>query len=151
MSTADTTSSDKSKETTRSADAERLRKAPATRRRGWLKAVVLLLCVAAAAGGGAWYWWQQQLNALPPEIAKANGRLEAEQVEIAAKYSGRIADVLVKEGDFVTPGEVLSHMDIATLEAQRREARAQLERATIAVRTAQSVLIQRQAEREAAA
>ena len=111
-------------------------------------AVAAIVVVLAVVGGGI--YWQQQLRALPSGFAKANGRLEAEQVEIAAKYPGRIADVLVKEGDLVTAGQVLAHMDIATLQAERLEAKAKLERATIEISTSQSVLTQREAEREAA-
>jgi HlyD family secretion protein len=89
----------------------------------WL---LVLACIIAGGGAGAWYWWQQQLNPLPPGIAKANGRLEAEQVEIAAKYPGRIAVVLAKEGDMVHTGQVLARMDTAELNAQLRAAQAQV-------------------------
>ena len=61
---------------------------PARKRRPpvWL---LVLVCIIAVAGAGAWYWWQQRLDALlPPGIAMTNGRLEAEQVEIAAECSG---------------------------------------------------------------
>src|SRR3954449_11176842 len=78
------------------------------RRRGLLGAVLLAL---AAAGGGAWYWQRlQQAQALPPGIASANGRIEAEQVDIATKYAGRIEAVLVDEGAMVTAGQVLARM-----------------------------------------
>ena len=86
------------------------------------------LCLTALGGAGGWYWWQQQLNALPPGIAKTNGRLEAEQVEIATKYPGRIAVVLAKEGDMVHAGDVLARMDTAELEAQLQAAKAQVRR-----------------------
>ena len=54
------------------------------------------------------------------------------------------------EGDFVTAGEVLARMDTSVLEAQRRDAEAQLARAEIAVETARSLVRQREAERAAA-
>jgi HlyD family secretion protein len=88
--------------------------------------VAIVLAIVAAGGAGAWYWWQQNLNALPPGIAQANGRLEAEQVEIAAKLAGGIAVVLVKEGDMVHAGEVLARMDTSTLEAELAAAKAQV-------------------------
>jgi hypothetical protein len=62
----------------------------------WL---LVLACIVALGGGGAWYWWQPRLSALSPGITKANGRLEAEQVEIATKFAGRIAVVLAKDGN----------------------------------------------------
>jgi len=106
-------------------------KAPAVRQptrkpvrwRVWL---LVLVCIIALGGAGGWYWWQQHLNALPPGIAEANGRLEAEQVEISAKLAGRIAVVLVKEGDMVHAGDVLARMDTSTLEAERQAAEAQV-------------------------
>ena len=96
---------------------------PARKRRPpvWL---LVVACILAAGGAGAWYWWQQQLNALPPGIAQANGRLEAEQVEITTKLAGRIAVVLVKEGDMVHAGEVLARMDTSTLGAELAAAKA---------------------------
>jgi HlyD family secretion protein len=98
---------------------------PARKRRPpvWL---LVLACVIAAGDAGAWYWWQQQWNALPPGIAQTNGRLEAEQVEITAKLAGRIAAVLVKEGDMVHAGQVLARMDTRTLEAELAAAKAQV-------------------------
>jgi HlyD family secretion protein len=89
--------------------------------------LLVLACVIAAGGAGAWYWWQQQLNALPPGIAQANGRLEAEQAEISAKLAGRIVAVLVKEGDMVHAGQILARMDTSTLEAELAAAKAQVD------------------------
>jgi acetyl/propionyl-CoA carboxylase alpha subunit len=51
------------------------------------------------------------------------------QVEIASKYSGRIAVVLAKEGDMVHAGQVLARMDTAELEAQLQAAKAQVKKA----------------------
>jgi HlyD family secretion protein len=99
---------------------------PAQKRRRPPVWLLVVACVIAAGGAGAWYWWQQHLNALPPGIAQANGRLEAEQVEISAKLAGRIAAVLVKEGDMVHAGQVLARMDTSTLEAELAAAKAQV-------------------------
>ncbi len=40
-------------------------------------------------------------------IASANGRIEATEIDVAAKYAGRIKAIFVDEGDFVTAGQVL--------------------------------------------
>ena len=123
---------------------------PARKRRRpvWL---LVLLCVIAAGGAGAWYCWQQQLNALPQYIAQANGRLEAEQVEIATKFPGRIAVVLAKEGDMVQPGQVLARMDTVELEAQLRAAEAQVLKADREKVMAEATIVQRESERVFAA
>jgi len=105
-----------------------------TRRlKAWISGAIVLLLVAAG-----YYAWQQLKPAgLPAGIAAGNGRLEAIEIDIAAKIAGRINNILVDEGDFVSVGQVLARMDTATLDAQKREAEAQLQRATIAVQTAQ--------------
>src|SRR5690606_30871064 len=83
-------------------------------------------------------------------LASGNGRVEAEEIDVAAKSAGRVLEILAGEGDFVRAGQVLARMDTAVLEAQRREAVAQLERARIGVETARSQVAQREAERAAA-
>ena len=88
-------------------------------------ALAVLLLVAGSAGGG-WYWWQQrQRNALPAGIASANGRIEAEPVDVATKYAGRLEAVLVDEGAMVRAGQVMARMDTRELGAALRQAEAQ--------------------------
>ena len=72
------------------------------------------------------------------------------EIDVAAKTAGRIKEILVDEGDFVTAGQLLARMDTAVLEAQLREAKAQLQRARIGVETAQSQVVQRRSEKTAA-
>src|SRR6516164_8461601 len=42
---------------------------------------------------------------MPEGIVKSNGRIEATQVDVAAKYPGRLATLTVDEGDEVTAGQ----------------------------------------------
>jgi len=116
---------------------------------GW-KRWVLIIAVVAAAGGGYFAWRTFGTKALPPGIASGNGRIEATEIDISTKAAGRIRDILVREGDFVAAGQVLARMDTDQLAAQRRQAEAQLRRANIGVETANSLVTQREAEREAA-
>ncbi|MBI5132748.1 MAG: HlyD family efflux transporter periplasmic adaptor subunit [Rhodopseudomonas palustris] len=111
---------------------------------------VMIVAVVAAAGGGYYAWRTFGTKALPPGIASGNGRIEATEIDISTKAAGRIREILVREGDFVTAGQVLARMDTDQFEAQRRQADAQLRRATIGVQTATSLVHQREAEREAA-
>ncbi len=108
----------------------------------------VVAAVVIAAGYGTWRWYGA--SPLPPGIASANGRIEATEIDIAAKTPGRLKDIMADEGDFVTAGQVLARMDTEVLEAQLREAQAQVRRATIAIETARSQVVQRQAEKEAA-
>ena len=112
----------------------------------WLTAgLVLALAVAG------YYAWQAVTDkALPEGFASGNGRIEATEIDVATKTAGRVKEILVSEGDFVKAGQTLARMDTAVLEAQLREAKAQLQKAEIGIETAKSLVTQREAERTAA-
>ncbi len=97
-------------------------KVAASKIRGWL----VLAAVLVGAAGGGWYWWQQRADRLPEGITATNGRVESEEVEIAAKLPGRIAEILVREGDTVAAGQVVARMDQSETLAQLQSAEAQL-------------------------
>lgn len=118
----------------------------AMRQGGWLAAVVILL----AAGGGYYGWKTYAGDGLPDNIASGNGRIEAVEIDIAAKGGGRVKEILVGEGDFVTAGQILAVMDTDQLQAGLRQAQAERRRAEIGVETAKSLVAQREAERAAA-
>src|SRR6478609_7674138 len=85
---------------------------------------LLIFGLLAIAGVGAWYFLRTP--GLPPGFAGGNGRLEANQIYVATKYPGRIAQVNFDEGDMVDAGQVVARMDTSALEAQLREAQAQV-------------------------
>src|SRR5262245_9837371 len=66
---------------------------------------------------------------MPAGIAKSNGRLEATQVDVAAKYSGRLATLTVNEGDEVKAGQVVATISSPETEAQLRAGQALVLRA----------------------
>ena len=68
---------------------------------------------------------------------------------MAAKLGGRVQSILVKEGDFVTAGQPLAHMQIDTLEASHDEAKARHQQAVAAVATAEAQVAVRQSDRQA--
>jgi len=76
--------------------------------------------------------------------------VEAVEIDISTKSPGRLKEILADEGDFVKAGDALARMDTTQLEAQRRQAEAQLQRARIGVDTAGSLVAQREAEKTAA-
>src|SRR5215470_15817153 len=55
---------------------------------------------------------------MPEGIVKTNGRIEATQVDVSAKYSGRLTTVTKDEGDEVTAGEVVATISSPETEAQ---------------------------------
>jgi HlyD family secretion protein len=112
--------------------------------------VIRGVVVVVAAAAAFFAWDRLQPKGLPAGFASGNGRIEAVEIDVAAKSPGRVLEILVNEGDFVRAGQVLARMDSAVLEAQRREAEAQLQRARISVETAESLVRQREAEKAAA-
>jgi HlyD family secretion protein len=119
--------------------------------RRWRRAAGVLAAVAVAAVLAYTGWWYMlKRNHMHDGVASGNGRIEATEIDVAAKIPGRVKEILVDEGDFVSAGAELARMDTAVLEAQRAEAQAQLERALIGVDTTQSLVRQREAEKRAA-
>jgi HlyD family secretion protein len=109
------------------------------------------IAIAAVILGAAYMLWQTLRSDGPPEgFATGNGRIEATEIDVATKIAGRVEKIEAGEGDFVTKGQVLAVMDTDVLEAQLREAEAELQRATVGVETAQSQVSQREAEKVAA-
>ena len=102
---------------------------------------VLLLVVA-----GASIWWFYVR--IPPLVGfgSGNGRLEVQEIDVATKFPGRIAEVLVDEGDSVQVGQVVARMDTSSLNAQVREAEAQVQRARQGQITAKALIAQRRSE-----
>lgn len=113
----------------------------------WVSRIAIL---AAVVGVAVLTWRSLDRVELPAGFASGNGRIEAVEIDIATKVAGRIKSIEVDEGDFVQQGQVIASMDTAVLAAQRREAEAELQRARIAVETAESLVLQREAEKRAA-
>jgi HlyD family secretion protein len=105
-----------------------------------------LLASLALAGGGYMYWSQEQAARLPPGLAGANGRVEVERVDIASKLTGRIAEIRVKEGDFVDRDTLVARLDMAELLAQLAAAKAAVQRAAAVIGRAEAEIAIRQAE-----
>lgn len=103
--------------------------------------LISLLLVVCAAGLFGYQYWRAQQNALPPGILSGNGRVEAKQVDVAAKEALRVKEILVKEGDLTQPGQVVVRMDTATLESELAEAKANVAAAKERVATANSAIV----------
>ena len=83
---------------------------------------------------------------MPEGIVKTNGRIEATQVDVAAKYAGRLATVNVNEGDEVTAGQVVATISSPETEAQLRAAQAQVLKAKKSLAEAIAVIAQRKSD-----
>lgn len=114
-----------------------------TKNKTWL--IILLLAATAIAGA---YAYLQMLNgdSLPDGIATGHGRVEVEEVHVAVKYGGRVAEILVDEGDKVEAGDVLARLDTAELDANLERAEAEIHQAVEAVAGAEALIAQRESE-----
>jgi HlyD family secretion protein len=85
---------------------------------------------------------------MPDGIVKTNGRIEATEVDIAAKYPGRLVKLTVDEGDEVTGGQVVGEISSPETEAQLRGAQAQVLKAKKALAEAVANIAQRKSDLE---
>src|SRR5262245_27390386 len=83
---------------------------------------------------------------MPDGIVKSNGRIEATQVDVAAKYGGRLATLTVDEGDEVTAGQRVATISSPETEAQLRAAQAQVLKAKQALAEAVALIAQRKSD-----
>lgn len=112
------------------------------RKKGLPAALLLLILVVASSA----VWWLYFRTHPLVGFAVGNGRLEADEVDIATKFFGRVSEILVDEGDRVDAGQIVARMDTKSLEAQLREAEAMAVKAKKQRSYALSVLAQRKIE-----
>jgi len=84
-------------------------------------------------------------TSMPEGIVKTNGRIEAIQVDVAAKYPGRLVDITVEEGSEVRAGQVVGRISSPEYEAQLRAAQSNVDKARQALAEAESLITQRNA------
>jgi HlyD family secretion protein len=83
---------------------------------------------------------------MPEGIVKSNGRIEATQVDVAAKYPGRLATLTVDEGDEVTAGQVVGTISSPETEAQLRGAQQEVLKAKQDFAAAVALIAQRKSD-----
>ncbi|NJN69375.1 MAG: HlyD family efflux transporter periplasmic adaptor subunit, partial [Nitrospira sp.] len=105
------------------------------------KELVLLVLAILVAIGGFLALDRWVLNSgLPDGLIQVNGRIEGDHVTIAGKYPGRIQELLVREGDQVTKGQVLIKLDDAQISARVEQARHAFEAVEAEVQAAHADL-----------
>jgi HlyD family secretion protein len=87
-------------------------------------------------------------ESMPAGIVKTNGRIEATQVNVAAKYPGRLVEVTVEEGSDVTQGQVIGKISSPEQEAKLRAAQSNLQRAKDSEAAAEAEIVSRQSARD---
>ena len=94
--------------------------APRFRRR-----IVLVTAIVALAVGAYFVWraWFAQPS-LPDSIVALSGRIEGDVSALAAKTSGHILEVRVREGDSIKAGEFVAVLSDEQVRAREEQARA---------------------------
>ncbi|MBI3654454.1 MAG: efflux RND transporter periplasmic adaptor subunit [Acidobacteria bacterium] len=87
-------------------------------RKTLLLAIVILMLLGAIA------FWKALSARQPTNQIVLSGTIEADEIHIGSKVSGRIAAVLVKEGQEVQSGQALLRFESYDLEAKRQDANA---------------------------
>ncbi len=82
---------------------------------------------------------------MPEGIVKTNGRIEATQVDVAAKYAGRLVDITVEEGSEVNAGQVVGRVSSPEFEARLRAAQSEVERHKQELAAAKALIDERNA------
>ncbi|KAF0106973.1 MAG: HlyD family secretion protein [Anaerolineaceae bacterium] len=103
-----------------------------THKRPPIPVIVLLVLVLIAAG---WFGIRALLDS-GNDALTASGTIEAVDITISPEMGGKVAEVLVDEGDTVHAGDVLFRLDDTAYQAQRNVAVATLDLATAAASTA---------------
>lgn len=86
-------------------------------------AVLAVLLVLLVAGVLAWRWWQRT----PAGVLIASGTIEATEVSVGFRISGRVIERAVDEGERVKAGDLVARLDREELEAEVDRLRATLE------------------------
>ena len=119
--------------------------APPRRKSRW-RLLLALALIFGGAGAGGFNWWRQHLAQLPQGIVSGNGRIEAQEIDVDTKFPGRVAELLVDEGDLVSAGQVVARMDVRDLEASLKKAVAQVQQAQRSLEEANANVVQQQSQ-----
>lgn len=93
------------------------------------KRKIALLIALALAGAALFVGWGLVREKGSGDSLVANGTIEATEVEVSSKLPGRLAQLLVEEGDQVQADQVIARLDTPEFEAETAQARAALARA----------------------
>lgn len=96
------------------------------------KKLIAVPVLLAAVAAGVW-WAKHGHNETAGELV-LHGNVDIRQVELAFNASGRIDEILVREGDRVEKGQVLARLDTERLKLAlaQAEAQADVQRSTLA-------------------
>ena len=111
-----------------------------------MKKIMIILVVLSCASLSFYMYKNYQNNKIynNPAFAYGNGRLEATEINIASKLSGKIDSIYVKEGDFVDAKQKLAHIETNTLDAAKQQALAMIKVKEAELAAAKAVVLQKE-------
>lgn len=89
------------------------------------KLILAIVCLLAVIGGAGFCW--QYFNSKNSGTLTLYGNVDIRQVDLGFRVGGRIAEVLVDEGDKVEEGQPMARLDADILAQQKNQAAASLE------------------------
>ncbi len=106
--------------------------------------ILIVLVIVAVIVVGYWYVTTRTVPTTTTALT-GSGTVETTEVAISPEISGRVVDVLVKEGESVKAGDTLFKLDDTLLVAQRKQAQTNLEAAQAGLDAASTALAAAQA------
>ncbi|MFH1034521.1 MAG: HlyD family efflux transporter periplasmic adaptor subunit [Pseudomonadota bacterium] len=100
--------------------------------------MAILAASAVAALVAAMLWLRQP--PLPQGLIQANGRIEGDHYAVAGKIAGKISQLLAREGERATQGQVLIRLDDAQTRARVEQARQAVTAMTAQLQAGQHAL-----------
>ena len=85
--------------------------------------IMIVLAIIVAVG----FIYKNSLKNKNEYIIKGNGRIEGREISISTKFSGRILELKVDEGDVVQKGDLLAVLDSRSLSASLDAEKAKAE------------------------
>jgi HlyD family secretion protein len=100
------------------------------------KLFVFAALILVAVGG--YFLWRRffSLPDIPKSIVALSGRIEGDDSAVAAKTSGRITEIRVREGDQVKAGDVIAVIDDEQIRAREQQAQSAVDQAEAQLRSA---------------
>jgi HlyD family secretion protein len=99
--------------------------------------VILAVLVVLALAGFAFWRLVLAPPGLPPGVIAVSGRIEGDDSAVAAKTSGRIREITVREGDRLETGQVIAFLDDEQIRAREQQAMAAVRQAEARARLTQ--------------
>lgn len=93
------------------------------------KKIIRVFLLMTLLAGATALWLNFRQPSTPSGIIEASGRLESDEAALAAKTSGRVREIGVREGDLVKAGQVIAVLDDDQANARVGQAQSDVEQA----------------------